>query len=176
MHFIEKSINDREYEAIGCYISHICRSSHNFLTSKSDDYGIDFLSIISGFGSYHLFPNCCKQIKIIGQSKKWNTRVTINTIDLLTECINRIKYRNTTLINKLPSWIYTENGSIIGLVISHKGFQSGAIDRAKDFGITLADTRDVAEIISLNFPLSYSIKEITEDIKSYVSNKISESN
>jgi hypothetical protein len=162
--FIDQQINSTEYEVLGCFICRLCGSNYNYVTKRSGDHGIDFVSIIPAHCKYHLFPNLNKQIKIIGQSKKWNYPVKRGHIELLNSSIDRIKQRSIYVIEKFPDWVFNEIASIIGVVIGHNGFQSGAIDYANDLGITLADSRDLAEIISLKFPLEISVDNIILDV------------
>ncbi|MCP4345202.1 MAG: hypothetical protein GY795_06710 [Desulfobacterales bacterium] len=82
LNYIDNNINNREYEAIGCIISQIAGASHYYLTPSGNEFGIDFVATLPGYGKTHLFPNSYKQIRLVGQSKKWNRRVNRDKVDL----------------------------------------------------------------------------------------------
>jgi hypothetical protein len=61
--------------------------------------------------------------------------------------MQKIKFRTPRKDeSQIPTWFHSAKGPIIGLIISHSGFQSGAEDTAKNHGILTADTMDLAEI------------------------------
>lgn len=62
--------------------------------------------------------------------------------------LNDVYHLTSKMRTVLPLWFSQSKGIIIGWIISHSGFQQGAKDRAKDFGIVLSDTRELRDLIS----------------------------
>lgn len=144
-------MSSREYEALGCVVSQISGAQHCHLTPPGNEYGIDFVAILPAYGNGHLFPHTSKQIRIIGQSKKWNSPVKRSDVDLLCTTLNLVRTKGQRVLEKLilPSWFISAQGPIIGCMVSHSGAQSGAIDIANDHGVIMADSRDITQIITL---------------------------
>lgn len=142
--------SDRAYEAMGCVICQLGGASQWHLTPPGNEFGIDFLAILPSFGKSHLFPNAYKQIRIVGQSKKWSSRVKRDQVDLLANTLDNIRRRNQRIFETLPPWFVSAKGPIVGCMVAHSGTQSGGHDIANDHGIIMADSRDIAEIVALN--------------------------
>ena len=167
---IKKFIDElswREYESVGCYISQLCGANNNYihLTPSGNERGIDFLSIIPAYGKFHLFPNHYKRIKLIGQSKKWDSSTPRERVSLMNDSIENIRRKNSDVLELIPDWFLTENGSYQGIIFSHSGYQSGALDLAREYGIITADSFDLTEIISLKYDLTYDIDKITKELE-----------
>lgn len=145
------ALNDRQYEALGCLLMKIGGASKWHLTPPGNEFGIDFLALVPAFGSGHLLPHTQKQLRVVGQAKKWNFRVKRDHVDLLTGTLERIRGRHLPLFESgvLPPWFVSADGLLVGVMLAHLGTQSGGHDVAADRGIILADSRDAAELIAL---------------------------
>jgi hypothetical protein len=145
------SVTSRDYEAIGCVVCMLSGATKWHLTDLGNEYGIDFLALLPAYGKHHLFPHACKQVRIVGQSKKWGDPIKRDQVGLLADTLNNIRYKNKDIHEKvLPHWFISAKGLLVGCMIAHSGSQSGGYERAHDHGIIMADSRDIAEIIALD--------------------------
>jgi hypothetical protein len=171
--YISEELTNREYEALGCYLCYICDSSKVFLTNSSDEHGIDFVAIIPAYSKLHIFPNSNKQLKIVGQCKKWGSPAKRDHVDLLRRSIQKIQDTSIHIKKFIPNWFFQEKGNIIGVLVSNSGAQSGAIQSSIDYGYTIANSKDIAQAIVLSSPLELTSGEIIENMMTYI-NKILE--
>lgn len=148
--YLDKEISDRDYEALGCVLSRFAGSDNWHLTPHGNEFGIDFVALIPSFTVSHIFPHSNKQLRLVGQSKKWTSRIKRDQVDLLANRLADIRRRNERVMRTLPAWFNAATGPVIGCMLTHIGAQSGAIDIANDHGIVIADRRDVAEIVVLS--------------------------
>ena len=146
----DDNISFRDYEALGCVVSILAGALRWHLTPQGNELGIDFISVLPAFGKGHLFPNSQKKIKIVGQSKKWTSKVPWDKIDSLANRLDDIRRRSQRVLEKLPPWFLSEKGTLVGLMLAHSGVQAGGHDFANDHGIIIADSRDLAEILVLS--------------------------
>jgi hypothetical protein len=145
------TVSDRKYEAIGCVICTLAGATKWHLTDLGNEFGIDFLALLPAYGSGHLFPHAHKQIRLVGQSKKWGTPIKRDQVDLLAGTLDDIRRRNKDIFAKvLPHWFASAKGLLVGCMIAHSGAQSGGYERAHEHGIIMADSRDIAEIVALS--------------------------
>ena len=143
-------LNSREYEATGSAACQFMGATEVELTPASNDGGIDFLSSLDVRGrSYSLFRRF-GNARIVGQSKKYNQKVEISKIREFSSTLDDVRRNNQRIAKLLPAWFRSNHSPIIGWVIAHKGFQSGAIEIARDHGILLSDSTDVAEIVAVS--------------------------
>jgi hypothetical protein len=150
LNYIDDKVDDRAYEAIGCVICQLSGASRWHLTPPGNEFGIDFLAILPSFARGHLFPHANKQIRLVGQSKKWSSPIGRDEVDLLANRLDDIRRRNQRILETLPHWFVSAKGPLVGFMIAHSGSKSGGHDIANDHGMILADSRDIAEIVALS--------------------------
>lgn len=143
-------LNDREYEALSCVICKLLNANKVKLTPKGNEGGIDFFASIIIPPRSHVFFGYMVPMRIIGQCKKHSNAVQVDAVDRFINTINEVKYKTPSLNEIVPNWFWNSKGPIIGWIISHKGFQSGAETKAKDHGIIISDSLDLTEIITLS--------------------------
>lgn len=142
------SLNPRKYEALSCLIMQLLGARDVLLTASGNEAGIDSLCAIKfGEGSHYLF-GANGPVRVICQCKKYSTPVQVKEIKEFNSTLDDIHHLTEKVRDILPDWFRASKGPIIGWFISHSGFQSGATDRAKNHGIVLSDSRDLAEIIA----------------------------
>jgi len=61
-----------------------------------------------------------------------------------------VRNLNPSIESLVPSWFRSSTGPIIGWLIAHNGVQSGGVTKAKNHGIVISDSVDIAEIIALS--------------------------
>lgn len=146
------NLSDRRYEMLACILCRLlgAKPSNIRLTPPGNEGGIDFIATINFPPKSHYFIGNKGPIRIIGQCKKYSTAIQNEKIKQFITTLNQVKHRSHLIEQHIPSWFRASQGPILGWVISHNGFQSGADTLAKDFGIILSDTREVGEMISLS--------------------------
>lgn len=144
-------LNDREYEALGCVSLELVGASQTSLTPPGNEGGVDFFALVSLPGRCHLFSGGHHPLRIIGQSKKYKNAMEAGEFKEFLTTIAEVKHGGQPKTEKIvPPWFRAVQGPIVGLVIAHNGFQSGAETRARHHGIILADSLDMAEIMALS--------------------------
>jgi len=168
-------IDDRQYEALGCFICSLMGSDRIHLTPPGNENGVDFVSTIISPSKTHLFGREHSPLRIIGQSKKYNTPVSIDKIREFISTLNDVKCKNPRMTPNIPPWFYSTTGPIIGWIVGHTGFQSGAVTYANEHGIILSTSIDFAEIISNSkkFDQHSSITSISRALITEVDNILS---
>jgi predicted helicase len=152
------ALDDREYEALGCVVSQLGGASETFLNPGRNDAGIDFFARIPSPSHCHLFGGGIHPLRIVAQCKKYKTAVQGDKVDAFITTIQKVKHRGETKIEaRIPIWFHEARGPIVGLIISHMGFQSGARDTAKNHGIITADSMDLAEIAATSKNLAENL-------------------
>lgn len=149
-HILRKidSLNSRQYEALACVTCCLLGASNVLLTTTGNEAGIDFLASINFSADSHYFFGVNGPLRIIGQCKKHNSAIQVGSIKEFNSTLDDV-YSLTEKVRKiLPSWFLTSKGPIIAWFICHSGFQSGALSRARNYGIITSDSRDLAEVIS----------------------------
>jgi hypothetical protein len=160
------TLNSREYEALGCLVCELSGATKWHLTPPGNDKGIDFLAVVPAFGKAHVFPSIKNEIRIVGQSKKWDTAVRRDKLEYLADTtVDGFRKKSQTIISKLPNlpaWFLTSDAPLVGCMIGHSGLQSGAWEACRDRGVIGADSRDVAEILcmSRSFPVSRNFDDV----------------
>ena len=97
-------------------------------------------------------------MRVVGQCKKYTTPVQIGGVKEFVETLQVVKYRGEPKIERLvPPWFHAVRGPIIGLIIAHTNFQSGADTKARNHGIVVADSLDLAEVIALSRHISETL-------------------
>jgi hypothetical protein len=139
-------LSPREYEALGCFVAEMVGAEQFKLTPSGNEGGIDFFALINNPAKCHLLAGECRPLRIVGQSKKYSTRIESNKVKEFIQTLNELKEQNPTVERHVPTWFRTTTGPVIGWIITHNGAQSGAITRAQNHGILIFDSRDIAEI------------------------------
>jgi len=148
-------LDDRECEALGCVIAQLGGASHMFLTPRCSEGGIDVFALLPLPSRCHLFRGGLYPIRIVGQCKKYKRAVEESEAKEFVETIQTVKYRGELKIERLvPAWFHATRGPIVGLMISHAGFQAAADTKARNHGLVFADTLDLAEIAALSRTLA----------------------
>lgn len=141
-------LTSRQYEALSILLCEILSANNTLLTPSGNEAGIDFIATIKFSEAAHFLFGINGPIRIIGQCKKYNDAVQVDKVKEFHSTISDVQHLTAKIRGILPAWFYQSRGLIIGWLIGHSGFQQGAKDRAKDFGIILSDTIEIAEIIS----------------------------
>lgn len=145
------SLNDREYEALACLSLKLVGASHTSLTPRGNEGGVDFFALLPSPGRCHLFSGGHHPLRIVGQSKKYKERLQAGEFKEFLTTIEEVKHGSQPKTQKVvPPWFRAVYGPIVGLVIAHTGFQSGAVTRARQHGIITAESLDLAEILALS--------------------------
>ena len=147
--FIDK-LNDREYEYLSCYLCRCLSASKVLVTPPGNEGGIDFIAEIKFSKNSHFLFGTNGPIRIIGQSKMYGKAVDPSDIKEFNSTMNDVYSHAPKVSDVLPSWFKSSKGIIIPWFISHNGFKSGAMTRAKRYGIVATDSRMVTEQIALS--------------------------
>ncbi len=144
------NLTHREYEALACVVLKSLGSKNVKLTPTGNEAGIDFIGTIGFNTDAHFLFGSNGPIRIIGQCKKYSSECQVNAIKEFNQTLLDVYSLTDKVKNHIPHWFRSARGLIIGWMISHSGFQSGAYDRSKNYGILNSDSKDVAEILSIS--------------------------
>jgi len=144
------SLSDREYESLACIIIQFAGGSLVKLTPAKKEGGIDLFAIVSFPAKSHIFGGTSKPLRIIGQVKKYNKSIQINEVKEFITTIEQVKNQNPSVEYLVPPWFRTASGPIVGWLVSHYGVQSGGITQARNHGIIISESVDLAEVGSLS--------------------------
>jgi hypothetical protein len=145
------ALTDREYEALACVAMKVVGASEVTLTPSGTEGGVDFFALVSSPARCHLFAGSTNPIRIIGQSKKFTNPVGVDKMKEFLTTITEVKHRGEPKTERIvPPWFRAARGPIVGCMIAHRGFQSGATSRARNHGIITADSLDLAEMLALS--------------------------
>ena len=145
------SLTTREYEALGCLAMRFAGASEVAVTRSGTEGGIDFFALISAPGRCHLFAGGNNALRIIGQSKKYVRPVSADKVKEFITTMDEVKFGGEPKTERIiPAWFRSAKGPIVGCIVGHNGFQSGAVSRARKHGIIIADSLDMAELIALS--------------------------
>lgn len=143
-------LTDDDFEKVGAYLCDASGAPRVLKTRGVGDWGIDFVGIVPAYGHTHIFPSLPSQVRIVGQSKKWATRIPRAKIQEFVTTLTDVRHKRGEVAAALPNWFLASEGPIVGCVVSQRGFQSGARSVASDHGIILADEIDIAEVLVLD--------------------------
>lgn len=165
-----QDLGDRDYEAVGCVLSEFLGARHTHLTPQGREAGIDFVALLKLNGSSHIFGGGQGELRVVGQSKKWKSRVKQATIHEFATVLDMVHNLNRLVLPHLPNWFRESRAPIIGCLVSHVGFQSGAIRSAADRGIVLIDSLDVSHCFALSrrIPINAPLNEVVGACKSKI--------
>lgn len=141
-------LTDRQYEALACVTCEAIGAINTHLTPAGNEGGIDFVATLRLGAATHLFSSAGTEFRVIGQCKKYTAPVSVDRMEQFLQTMNNVRYRSERVRQHLPVWFEEAGGPIFGWVISHSGFQSGAMNEAKKHGVLISDTVDIAELIS----------------------------
>lgn len=143
-------MTDREYEALACVACSAIGSAKTQLTPPGNEGGIDFFATLSINNPSHVFSARGTEIRIVGQCKKYGLPVAVDKLDQFITTMQNVRHRSKRVHRHIPTWFDESRGPIVGWVMAHSGFQTGASDEAKNHGIILSDTLDIAELVCLS--------------------------
>lgn len=142
-----RAMSPDQFENIFKIFDKYCNVQKYAITQRSDEFGVDSVAVVENFSSFGLFlPNTISH-KLVVQSKKYQSAITRDKIQVLNDTLNLIRTRSANVIRHIPTWFWAADGTISGWLIADKGFQSGTVEYAKDNGILLTDIYDLANII-----------------------------
>lgn len=144
------SMTDREYEALACVACSTLGSAKTQLTPPGNEGGIDFFAILSVNNTSHIFSSSGTEIRIVGQCKKYISPVSVDKLEQFITTLQNVRHRSERVRRHIPTWFDESRGPIVGWMMAHSGFQTGASDEAKNHGIILSDTLDLAEVFCLS--------------------------
>lgn len=157
------NLSHREYEALGCVIAELAGAKDRFLTTPGNDGGVDFFARIVLAGRTHIFSGEYSPIRVVGQSKKYSERVDVDRFGTFLNTLNEVRNLAPNVKHIIPSWFIESSGPIVGWIVAHNGFQSGAETKARNNGVILSDSLDLAEIAAKSRLLS-QVDEIMERV------------
>ena len=145
-----ETLSARKYEALGCVISQLAGATHVQLTPEGNEGGIDFFALINSPAGCHVFGGECRPLRVIGQSKKYSEKAKVDKIKEMIETIEEVRKQSTSIEPLVPPWFRSSSGPVVGWFIAHNGVQSGGITKARNHGIIVSDSIDLAEVASLS--------------------------
>jgi hypothetical protein len=158
-------LNDREYEALAGVTCDAIGAENFFLTRPGNEGGIDFVAVIANQNDTHSFPKIGSNLRIIGQCKKYASPLAVDKFEQFLQTMQNVRHRSDRVKEHIPVWFQSSRAPIVGWMISHNGFQSGAADEAKQHGIILSDSLDLTEILSQSKISSHSpLERLVADI------------
>lgn len=144
------ALTDREYEALACVACSAIGSLRMHLTPPGNEGGIDFFATLSIKTRTHVLSAAGTEIRIVGQCKKYASPVAVDRLEQFITTMQNVRHRSERVRRHIPTWFDESRGPILGWIMAHSGFQTGAADEAKNHGIVLSDTLDLAELICLS--------------------------
>ena len=140
------ALTHREYEAIAAYIAELGGADTAVVTPPGNEGGVDMFARLTQPLSCHIFSGPATPVRLVGQSKKYETKVPVEKVREFITTLNDIRHDTTRMSRIIPAWFKASRGPIIGWMISHSGFQSGAVTVANSHGILLSTSLDIAEV------------------------------
>jgi len=144
------ALTDRQYEALACVSCQAIGATNCVLTPPGNEGGIDFIATLRVSTKTHIFSALGSEVRLIGQCKKYITPASVDRVEQFLHTMQNVRHRSDRVKNHIPPWFNDAKGPIVGWVISHSGFQTGAKDEAKKHGIVLSDSLDIAELLGLS--------------------------
>lgn len=144
------AMTNREYEALACVVCSAIGSHKTYLTPQGNEGGVDFFATLSIQTRTHVLSAPGTEIRIIGQCKKYASPVAVDKLDQFITTMQSVRHRSERVRRHIPTWFDDSRGPILGWIMAHSGFQTGAANEAKNHGIVLSDTLDLAELICLS--------------------------
>lgn len=148
------ALNNREYEALACVVSSCAGADKVHLTPPGNEGGIDFFALIRNPAHCHVFSHSRSPLRIVGQCKKYSGPVGVDKVRQFIQTISSVCNQSPLTEAHVPTWFRSASGPVVGWIVGHNGFESGAHTLAQNHGIVLSDSLDLAEICaqSRRFP------------------------
>lgn len=165
-------IHHREFEYAGALLSKFIGATNVEVTPAGNEGGVDFYALIPVAGPSSIMHGPTRQLRIVGQCKKYSSKLTVDKVREFTDVVESIRRESTTMAERIPKWFSESKGPISGWMISSSGYQEGSIKLCKQRGILLSDDYDIALNIvnSRKFPILNKYN----DIKSILDKEISD--
>ena len=151
------TLTNRQYEAAGCVASRLIGAKHVSVTRAGNEGGVDFFASISVHGQSHIFSGNHSALRVIGQCKKYARPLETGELRSFLTTVNDVKSNLITVRDHIPDWFRSAKGPIVGWVVAHSGFDGGTTDRAKNEGVLLSDSLDLADMLSVSRALAPSL-------------------
>jgi len=148
------TLTNRQYEAAGCVVSRLIGARHISMTRPGNEGGVDFFASLNVYGQSHVFSGSQSALRVIGQCKKHTRPLETGELRSFLTTISDVKSNLTTVRDHIPDWFRSAKGPIVGWMVAHSGFDGGAMDRAKNEGILLSDSLDLADMLSVSRSLA----------------------
>lgn len=143
-------LDDTGYELAAGVLMQSLGASRVHVTPHGNDFGIDFLAIIPAHCSSELFVSGSKGVRIVGQSKKYNSAVAREKIQAFNSIMSSVRDNKHELIAVIPGWFRGSSSPLLSCYVAHSGFQSGSSTMAGQHGHVMLDTLQMAEILARN--------------------------
>lgn len=138
-------LSPREYEGLGCLVAMLLGADRTLLTPPGGEGGVDFFARLRQPSRGHVFGGVGAPIRIIGQTKKYGRRVTLSQVrDFITTIADVC--HGSKQVEPVPGWFRDLGGPVVGWMVGHSGFQSGALTVARNHGIVTSESLDLAEV------------------------------
>jgi hypothetical protein len=141
------NLTDREYEALPCIALKIAGSRDYHLTPRGNEWGVDFFASLVNPSVFPIFDGFRAPIRVVGQCKKYENRLTVNEVKEFSRTLEGLRNRRPELERHVPNWFRVISGPIVPWLVCHSAAQSGALSLAKDEGIIISDSIDMAECL-----------------------------
>lgn len=141
------ALNDRRYEALSGLICEAIGAEQFVLTPPGNEGGIDFFAHIIVRKNLPMLPALGTHLRVVGQCKKYTSALTVDKFEQFVQTMHNVRYRSERVRRHIPSWFNESRAPIVGWMIAHDGFQTGAADEGKQHGIYLSDSIDLAELL-----------------------------
>jgi hypothetical protein len=141
------NLSHREYEALPCMALKMAGCRHWHLTPPGNEWGVDFFASFLNPSVFPIFDGFRAPIRIVGQCKKYENRLSVKEVRDFSRTLEALRNRKPEIEKHVPNWFRLISGPIIPWLICHSAAQSGALSLAKDEGIVVSDSIDMAECL-----------------------------
>src|SRR5207247_8381220 len=100
------------------------------LTPAWHEGGSDLFGLLAVYRSTHDFSGTSSPILIVGQSKKYWSPVSVDKVKEFALTLEQVRHRSPQVPIPLPTWFVLSRGPVVGWMLAHSGFQTGAADFA----------------------------------------------
>jgi hypothetical protein len=122
-------------------------SRHWHLTPPGNEWGVDFFASLVNPSALPIFDGLRAPIRIVGQCKKFESRLAVKEVKEFSRTLEGLRNRKPEIERHVPNWFRLISGPIVPWLICHSAAQSGALSLAKDEGIVVSDSIDMAECL-----------------------------